>query len=89
MNAFVFFMLSVADLLLSLKGFEMGATEANPFMAIAVNTGTFIPVKLTLSLILSIIILIIDKRKVNIFAISFMCGVVIYHIWGLYGLYRV
>jgi hypothetical protein len=86
--AVVFLALSTGDLLFSLKAFALGYSEGNPFLALLLERGLFLPGKILLSLTLAALILVIF-RATNRYGwviwsgVTLMAGVNLIHIVAL------
>ena len=85
--AAVYLLLGLADLLLSLAAFRLGIVEGNPFLAHFLSRGLFIPAKLTLTVLVTLLIVKLYThrytRPLCWAALLLMALVDAYHVLGI------
>lgn len=86
--AFLYLAFSAADMGFSLSAFSLGVAEANPFLAVLVARGYFVPGKVLLSLIVAALMVVIytasRRWRWTVWGgVGVMAAVVAFHVWAL------
>jgi hypothetical protein len=84
----LYLIFAAADLIFSLCAFSHGVAEGNPAMAWLLDHDLFIPGKIVLSLIVSVLMMVVYTASRRWWwavwgAVTLMGAVVVYHVWAL------